>query len=361
MLQDISSKGQGLTDSKRDDSNKLREKLETLKEKNLLLEERLQLQKTSWLYSHHLSLSICFGVIYGGIIGILSYCMMYLLDVSGPIYESHEDVSLVLGLLVIFGIPTIAVLVPIIFFKAPRFALYTLGTYSVSFLFFNSLILYVDPLHFLLQQYQEVSRLQSILAMTATQFLVVVLTITFVPQIAKKCGYRLVLDGSTFSFEVDADITTVSEQLNKLEEDFNLVPDKLSNEPNTLHFMKKYGGKNLVLQFFLHAIEHKTNVVLVMHSIKNDVPMRTGRDEIERIGKTLMRWLEVSRGFTVLPAGNEHLINEMVPKSVKSFYRQPVALPSIKVIWKFLRAHWKDVLIILGFLIAVLSWLLPIK
>ena len=344
-------------------SKKLREELEALKDEKLLLEEKLQLQSTRWLYSHNLSLSICLGVAYGAIIGNLLYLIIYFLNVFKPFNSLPLYVSLPFALFAIFGIPIIATFPLIVMLKAPSFASKSLGAYIVSFFIFESLILYVDPLQTMLipLQYQGVDRLTSgVFPVTIIQFLFSTLSLLFAPQIAKRCGYRVVLDGSVFSFEVDADIVTVSKQLNKLEEDFSFVLDRSNSKPNKLFFAKISEKENIVLQIFLQPKENKTEVALVMHSITNDIPMRAGREATERIGKTLMKWIEVSNDFTVLVTENEHL-SKVIREASKSFYRQPIALPSKRVVKEFLREHWKDIAVITSVIVAVLAWLFPLK
>lgn len=352
-----------MADEEEDRLIKLREKLETLKDEKRSLEEKIQLQRTKWLYSHHLSLSFCLGVAYGAIIGFLIYLMIYFLSAFEPFNSLPSHVSVPLALFLIFGTPIIAIFPPIVVFKAPRFAFQNLSAYLFSFLFFESLIIYVDPFHAMLVplQYQGVDRLTSgVLPITMFQFLFAALSLIFAPQIARRCGYRLVLDGSAFSFEVDADIATVSKQLNKLEEDFNLLFDSSISKPNKLFFTKTHGKQNIVLQFFLQSKEDKTEVALVMHSITNDIPMRAGRGAVERIGKTLMKWIEVSNDFAVLATQNARL-NEIIQEASKSFYRQPIAFPSKKVAKEFLREHWKDIAVITSVVVAVLAWIFPLK
>lgn len=342
-------------------AEKRRGELEAIKQENLLLKEELQLQRTNWLYSHHLSLSILLGVTVSVIIVLLVYVGMHSLRIfiSFNILE-NEYLAGGLFLFVLLGIPIIAILPLILVLKAPSFSYASLRAYLVSFFFFETLMIYVDPLHVWMPSYQGPSeQIGMALALSFTQCMLLALAVIASPQITRKCGYRQVLAGSALSFEVDADITNVSKQLNKLEQDFNLVFDRSVSKPNKLYFTKFHEKKETVLQFFLRPKENKADVVLVMHLIKNDIPMRARRDEVERIGKTLMKWLEFSNHFSVLATENEQLINEIVQESKKSFYRQPVALPSKKVVKEFLRDHWKDFLIIITVVVAVLAWLFP--
>jgi len=350
-----------VTDKREGSSEQHTRELEAIKQENLLLKEELQLQRTSWLYAHHLSLSILLGVAIGVLVALLSYVGMGSLRIVAS-FDILRNEYLIgsLILFVLLGIPLIAAPLLILVLKAPSFSYASLRTYLVSFFFFETLMTYVDPLHIWVVSNQEpIDRIGMAFGLSLTQSLVIALFVMATPQIAGKCGYRQVLDGSALSFEVDTDITNVSKQLNELEEDFNLAFDKPSSKPDKLYFTKTHDNKETVLQFFLRPKEKKTDVILVMHSIRNDIPMRSRRDEVERIGKSLMKWLEFSNHFSVRETQNEQLVKEIVQESKKSFYRQPVALPSKKVVGGFLRAHWKDFLIILSVVVAVLSWLLP--
>ncbi len=351
-----------MTDEEENSSKKLREQLEVVRDKNILLEEKLKLQKTSWLYLHHLSLSILFGFTYGLIVTFILYVVMYALNLSPATSGLIRQVIIAFGFFISLSFPSFSLFPPILFLKAPKFSTNSLIFYVFSFVFFESLLVYVDPLRLWMPQYQGVARLDHvILPMVYLQGIILAGALSLVPLVANRCGHRLVLDGSVFGFEVNADITAVSEQLSNLEEDFKLVQEKRGDEPNLLYFTKTTRKKKTVLQFSLRPNEKKTNVVLVMHSITNDIPMRAGRDEVERIGKTLMKWLEVSKDFKVIASENEQLIKEIAQESKKSFYRRPVALPSKKVVEHFLRAHWKDAAIILSLLVAVLGWLFPLR
>lgn len=273
-----------------------------------------------------------------------------------------EQFILGLGIFMLLGFPCFSILPPILLLKAPKFATNSSIFYLFSFVLFESLIIQLDPMHMLMTQYQGVERLiEVVFPVVFFQGMILGLTLVFIPLIADRCGYRLVLDGSVFGFEVDADITAVWKQLNNLEEDFNLVLGKRSDKASLLYFTKTIGKRKTILQFFLRPNENKTDVVLVMHSITNDVLTRAGRDEVERIGRTFMKWVEISKDYTVRATENENLFNEIGQESKKSFYRQPVAFPSKRVVKEFLREHWKDIAVILSLLVALLSWLLPLR
>lgn len=183
----------------------------------------------------------------------------------------------------------------------------------------------------------------------------------FVPQIAKYCGYRSVLSGSAISFEIDDNSEAISKQLTTLEEDFNLIMDRSGSGKNRFCFRKKYGKKESVLQVLLRQKDEKTDVVLIMHLIKNDIPMKVEHGEVERVGKSLIKWLEVSGNFKVYETKNETLVSEMVQESKKTFYRHPFALPSKKVASQFLKEHWKDIALVVSVAVAVLSYVFPFK
>lgn len=352
-----------MTDKKEEDkTKKLREELEALKDERLLLEEKLELQSTSWLYSHHLLLSISFGVAYGAIIGNLIYLLAYSLSPLTVSDAFTQSLLFVLVLFIILGIPPIAIVPPIVLLKAPRFALKSLLAYFLSFFLFESLILYADPVHIFASQYQGFERLtRGVFPLIFFQYWLMAFALILAPQLVRRCGHRLVLDGSAFSFEVDADITTVSEQLNKLEEDFRFVLDRSSSKPDRLYFKRTSKKETIVLQFFLQSKGNKTDVGLVMHSIVNDIPMRAGREKVNRIGKTLMKWIEVHQDSTVLATTNDPLITKIIQDSKESFYRQPFGLPSKKVVKQFLKDHWKDFAVITSVLVAIFAWLFPLK
>lgn len=349
-----------MTGRKGDSSEKHVEELETIKEENLRLKEELQLQRTNWLYSHHFSLSILFGVMYGSAVAFFTFFAMYALNSILDSYGLATQVIVGLGFFVFLVVPLLSLLLAILFLKAPRFAIRSSGFYLFSFVFFEGLLLYIDPLNMWSPQYQGVDRLNEVVfPILAVQMMFLVFALLLAPSIADRCGYRFVLDGSVFGFEVDADIDAVRKQMNTLENDFNLVQDRRSGEPNLLRFTKTIEKKKIVLQFFLRPKEEKTDVVLIMRSVTNDIPMRADRGEVERIGKTLMKWLEVSNNYKVRAIEEESLFNEVSKESMESFYRQPVALPSKKVVKESLRKHWKDLAIILSLLIAALAWLFP--
>jgi hypothetical protein len=338
-------------------SKKLEEKLRVLTERNQLLEEELQLQRTNWLYSHYLSLSVCIGIVYGAAVASLIYIGEYLIFHSIFLRTFYT----ILATFVYFAIPSIAVFLLILLVKAPGLAFNSLRIYVFSFWLFLSLIFYLDPGQRVTWIYHGVEKVYYAVLFSATTTISIAISFLFVPQVAQRCGYRLVLKGSALSFEIDSDLPKVSEQLSKLEEDFNLVLDKSSSKPDRLFFAKSHGGQKTVLQFFLRSKENVTDVVLVAHSIRNDIPMRTGYKEFVRIGKSLLKWLEVSGSFTIHETDNESLITEMIEESEKSFYRRPVVLPSKEIIGEFLIDHYKDIMIIVSVVVAILAWLFPLE
>lgn len=317
------------------------------------------MQKTSWLFSHSLLLSLCFGSLYGLIIGGLVYLTMHSLGYFWPPFADLPGYLLrFLSYFIPFGIPVIATFPPIVKFKAPRFSFNSLRIYAVSFWLCESAILYFDPFHSFLSGPQGLDRLYSVLLVTTVQFLFLALLIVLAPQIVQRCGYRLVLNGSIFTFEVGADLKRVSGELEKLEEDFKLYLDRRSSALNRLLFAKRYEKENVILQLFLQPNNDKTDVTIVMHSIENDIPMRVSSDTVERFGKTLMTWLEAGNGFTVFETETERL-DEIVQESKKSFLRQPFALPSKKSVGGFAKAHWKDIGLIISILLTLVAWLFP--
>jgi len=356
-----------LTIEKKENAKRPNEELEKLRDENQRLEEILHLQKTSWLYSHHFLWSVLFGIGYGAIIGNSIYIVTYATRVLGSTTLLPEIVDIavtILFLILYLGFPIFAYIPYVIAIKAPDFSRKSWYAYSASFLFFASLIIYVDPLKLFLPQYEGIERLTQVVPpMVFFHALLMAFFSSFVQRFTEKCGYKLVLDGSTFCFEVDADIPTVLKQLEKLEEDFRFVQVSSLTKPNLLYFEKlrvlPSKMKRMVLQIFLQPRENKTDVVFVMHSIKNDIPMRTLRDEVRKIGETLMKWLELSKNFTVLETENEGLANDMIQKSKKSFHRQPVKLPSRKTANEFLKLHYKDILIVISLTVALLAWLFP--
>lgn len=337
----------------------LKEELEVQKEKNTLLEEKLQLQKTSLLYSHNLILAILFGVVYGSFISVFVYLIEWFCSIQG-LYRSIEPFSIVFFLFIFIGIPAIAAVPPVLVLKAPSFLRKELAIYALSTLFVTILTIYFDPLErgFVSSSIGS-DRLMIILLIAFFQFLSTFLGVAAAFLIVDQFGYRVVFSGSAFSFEVDADIKTVTEQMKKLEEDFNLVLYESLGGPNKLYFTKTYGKEKIVLQIIFRQRDRKTEAILVMHSIVNDVPMRTGQEELRRIGRSIARWLESSRNFRIVETQDKTLIAEAVQEATKSFYRRPVTMPSRNTVKKFLKGHWKDILIITSFLIAILAWLFP--
>lgn len=353
-----------MTNKKEKNAERPNEELEKLRDEVVQLKERLQLQKTSLLYSHHLLWSVCLGIGYGAIIGNLIYIIMSFLPSTTLLPEVVEMFVSVLYLMLYLGFPVFAYIPYVVVLRAPEFSYKSWYAYFVSFFLFAGLAIYLDPLNSVLSQYEGVERLtQAVVPMLFFHIIIMGVFSLIVQRFAENCGYKLALDGSTFSFEVSADLPTVSKQLEKLEEDFRFVRGASSAKPEQLYFEKLriYPSKmeRTVLQVFLQSRETKTDVVLVMHSVKNDIPMRTGRNEVRKIGETLMKWLELSKGFTVLKTENKRLVNDMIQKSKKSFYRRPVTLPSARTVKRFFREHWKDILVIISFIVAVLAWLFP--
>lgn len=346
-----------MTSQAEENPSKLKDELEALKEKNALLEEQLSMQKKSWLYSHHLSLSICAGTLYGLVVASVIYLTAYFLYLQ----RFYIDFLVPIFLFVFYAFPLIAVMLFVPLVRAPRFAFNSLRMYLFSFWFFESLILYTDPLCFFIFTSSSSDRFNQIFSIVALQALFVAFLVIIVPQLANYWGYSLVLNGSAMSFEVDADSDTISGQLSKLEEDFNLVFEKSNSEGNRFLFTKLYEKKKSVLQIFLRQKENKTEVALVMHSIKNDIPMKTDYEELERVGKSLMKWLETIGKMTVHEANNEGLIAEVAQDSKKIFYRHPIKLPSKTMVGHFLKGHWKDIALVITVITAMLSWIFPLR
>jgi len=352
-----------LTNEREKNTKRLNNELEKLRDEKLRLEESLQLQKTRWLYSHYLLWLVCLGTGYGAIIGNLIYIVMSVLPSTALLPEAARTFAQASYLVLYVGFPIFAYILYIVVIKAPEFSFKTWFVYCVSFTLFAGLIFYVDPLNQFLSQYEGIERLtQAVAAMLFFPALAMGIFSLFVQRFAEKCGYKLALDGSAFSFEVDADLPTVSKQLEKLEEDFRFVQVTPSAKPDQLHFEKLRiypSMKRTFLQVFLQSRENKTDVVLVMHSVKNDIPMRTARKEVRKIGETLMKWLGVSKDFAVLKTENKRLADDIIQESKKSFYRQPVTLPSARSVKRFFREHWRNIIVIISFIVAVLSWLFP--
>lgn len=151
-----------MTDEEEDSSKKLREQLEALRDEKILLEEKLKLQKTNWLYSHHVSLAICFGVMYGLIIAFIVYIVMYALTISPVSSGLTSQVIVAFGFFMFLGFPCFSILPPILLLKAPKFATNSVIFYLFSFVFFESLFIYFDPLHMWMTQYQGVERLSEV-------------------------------------------------------------------------------------------------------------------------------------------------------------------------------------------------------
>lgn len=330
------------------------EEAESLREENLLLREQLELQKKHWLYSHHTSLSILLGFVYGAIVTGMIYIVEYFLSVQ-------QFYTGMYGLLMYAVIPVIALLAIMITLKAPNFMSKTSKTYLLSFAFFEIWILYFDPLQRLTTPTGSVgtSRLISVTMLVLIQMIVLALPILSVPELAKFFGYKLVLDGSAVGFEVDADNNTLSRQLGELEKDFNVTRDERGKKSNRFYFTKVYGKQKTVLQFFLQSNEAKSRVVLVMHSVRKDIPMRPDGVELNRIGRSIMAWLGASNNLSVREIKDKALIADAIEQSKRSFHRQAIAIPPKKMVWGFLKSHWKDIAIIVTIIVAILAWLFP--
>lgn len=351
-----------MTNETEENTKKLNEEQEKLRDENRRLKEMLQLQKTKWLYSHYLLWLTCLGIVFGAIIGIFFYLVLYAIISIRFLPENMRMVVSIIGLIFYLGFPFFAYIPYVILIKAPNFSHKSWYVYLFSFFCFVSLILYVDPLNLFYSQYQGFERLnEAIIPVVFVHALIMGFCSLFIQQFTERCGYKLVLDGSTFCFRVDAETRTVSKQLQKLDEDFNLLPDKSLSKPNMVYFTGIRNKKKTIFQFFLKPNENETDVALVMHSIINDIPMRIGYDDITKTGKTIVTWLEASGDFTVRETTNESFKEGANQESKKSFHRQPVNLPSKKAVKGFFKAHWKDILIIISLIVALLSWVFPFR
>jgi len=341
---------------------KTTDELKKLRDENRQLTEKLHLQKTNWLYSHHHLSAICLGIGFGAILGSSSYIIWYAIDFIRFIPENVRAVFSVLGLMIVLGFPFFAYVPYIILAKAPSFSYKSWFFYLFSFFLFESLMLYVDPLNIFSPQYQGFERLErAITPLVTILFIAASFCTVFIDNLTERCGYKLVLDGSIFCFEVNAEDHTVLRRLEKLDEDFNLLSVRSFRKPQRVYFTGIRNKKKTIFQFFLKPKKNKTDVALVVHSIENDIPMRTQYDSVSRIGKTIMTWLRASGDFEVRETVNENLVQEAIRGSEESFHRQPVNLPSRKATKAFFKAHWKDIVVILSLLVALMSWLLPFK
>jgi len=349
-----------LSNNKKDEEIKDRNKLEALTEENLLLNEKLQLRRTNWLYSHHLSYSIMLGVFYGFVISLVSNGFFYILK----FVPNSEGISAIFSVgLIIFNLlffPAVSIFLLVFLLKAPRFSFQTIIFFLLSFPFFEWLLLYFNPVieTFFVQSPNSVQLMTLVTIFTGPQTMVAAYALLFVPQFANRCGYRLVLSGSSFSFQVDSDHKTVSKQLSKLGECFKVRQQK-SNDPLHLTFTKITRKKKSLLQFFLRPKDGKTVVILFMHSITNDVPLRALRIEVEKIGKPIMKWLEVTTASSVQEIKDKNLLNEINKKSKTSLHDRQLTLPSMRVVKDFFVEHWKEFGIITSILVAILAWIFP--
>lgn len=359
-----------MTHEKESNVEKAKDELDVLKDDIRALQQELDLQKANWLYSHHKLYSVCFGIVYGGTIAGLHYLI---LGILGQIALSiRDDPSLLHGLagnilavstaIIFLGVPTIAFLPMVLILKAPRFALRSMFFYMVSFFSFSCLIYYVDPWSVLMYSTSGADRASAIIGYAFVQVFSLTFLVLFAPQIAQRCGYRHVLEGSPLSFEINANSTAVSEQLDEVEQDFNLTLDRARSRPNAFFFFRgSPDNKKMVLQIFLRPKDGKTDLLVIMHSIVNDIPLKVKHAIAERLGAALMRWLEQSGSFTVVAAQKKNLDDEVIKESKASFLRQSVGLPSKKVIGEFVRDHWKDIVIIISLIIAFLAWVFPFR
>ncbi|MGA2768661.1 MAG: hypothetical protein ABSF24_10160 [Candidatus Bathyarchaeia archaeon] len=341
-----------MKDKNKDDMDSIKEEVKILKEEKINLEEKLQLQKSNWLFSHHRLFSISFGLAYGLAIACLIYFLAYIFSSTSLSFGET-------GISTLFVIPLISAFPPALWIRAPRFTIDGLRIYVFSFMFFETMILYFDPTHTAFTTYQSNERISSALGVSVFLGFLVAFSVALAIPIVKKCGYRLVLNGSAMSFTANADVNIVMEQLKKLEEDFNLTLSRKTS--NSLYFVKTYGNKKSVLQFLLRPADGRTDGVLVMHSVVNDIPMRPDPKEIKTIGETLLKWFVASTGLEVATTENRPLIDESIQESKRSFYRQAIALPSKKSARKFLDEHWKDIALIVSVVVAVVAYLFPRK
>ena len=332
-------------------------KIEALKEDNLGLQEKLELQKTKWLYSHHLLASSLLGVVYSVVIAVL----LYLLEIYLGQQSYGGDLNIPVSALLVSAFLFLSVIPPILLARAPSFASRLIMFYTVSFPFSLVVIYYTDPMRWMVISGDGTFRLWSAAFLAMIHEIPLLVASSFRQSIERKFGYRTVLDGSAFSFTVHGDLLQIFEQLRTLGDDFTFELRSEDSQTKKLLFFKDEGKKATVIQFFFSQIKDRTRITLVMHSIEKDIPMRLSHDEFNRTARILMKWLEIKGGFAITAASQPSISDIALIESKKSFNRQPFRLPSRHYLAEFLRNHAKDALVIISIIIAIVAYLFPRK
>jgi len=254
----------------------------------------------------------------------------------------------------------VPLLFPLVFtwrIAAPQFALKTSIAYSLSCLVFLTFYLYIDQGVHKLNFGGSVLSAGLILAFFI--ILPTFMTTLFTSFLTPRRGYRTILDGSVLVFEVRAEIDDLFEELKNVPKDFNLFLERNDSKKHTIYMTT--GKGRTVMQFILLPSEDpsKARLAITLHSIRKDVPMKGDFGRLRTIGLTLLEWLRVKKGWTSSQYNDTILNNTVLDISANSFKRQPVRLPSRVAVSSFFENHWKDFVIAISLMIAVLAWLFP--
>lgn len=328
------------------------EELETLTQKVQSLEEQLELQKTNWLYQHNTSLAVVSGVILAIVMSSLFYLINYVLYVTGILLTGFGTY---LYAFITIGVPAITMPLFTFWIRAPRFAQKCCFVYIFSFVFFHGLLVYGDILGFFHWNLSVNGPLTFILAIAFLQTFVLGFVFLFLPSFANYCGYRTVLDGAVFTIIVYSKMEDVLQHLENLEEDFAFSLS--DSKSNWLSFVRTIKKERQSLQFFLHASEEaKTECTLVMHSVKNDIPMRIDHTILTNLGRTIISWIKNNSGYEAFETKGTSIphLNEEAQK----LFSRRLALPSRAQISSAIKSNWKNILLIMSTLAAVLQIIL---
>jgi hypothetical protein len=335
-----------------EETEELKRKIKFLEDEVRTLKEQQELQKSNWLYSHNTSYAILSGLILALISSLIWHIIFYI-----TVYYYPSGSQILLFVLLI--IPLIPIYPFIFWVKAPRFAYKSYQSYVISFLAINSIMTYKDPFAMFHWQSHDIA-LNVVSSIAFLQTFLLFLNALFIPSIANYFGYRLILDGAIMVFEVHLGLKDVLQKLVLIEEDFKL--SLVDQKQNRLHFVKTVRDEKQHLQVFLHEHEgKKTLCTLVMHQVKNDIPMKVDHESFYRLGKTIMSWLKINCDCEVsekidLPASMFKDINQ---EARKIFLRRPLGLSKYQVSL-FIKSKWKDIALIVSVLAALIQVILQL-
>lgn len=329
----------------KDETNRLRERVTTLEEEIRILKETQERKK--WIHGHQTLLSTIIGITLGVFATTIVYVVLW--DLS-PHTKFSGWFAFVL-LFIILWVPPLAIFLPsVVYVRAPKFSVKSYRAYITTILFVETFLVFIDPLH--LSLFTEMG-LQSLLAFFSLFQLIPLFGLSaVVTMLARYVGYGVVLQGSTLCFEVESNYDDLRKKLEELDEDFNFSFDSFDNAVGSLNYRKE----NRRIQIFLKTAKNrKTHLVFVLHSTENDLPKSVGSDEIRRLVKGIIGWLEAEVNTQFTEVQDSPFLKQVINDSEKIFVRRAAGIPSKKEIILWSRNHWKDIALVLSTIAALVG------